>query len=232
MNDSTVQTFHEPEYLRHNQRRQEHLATLGLDLAGKSVLEVGAGIGDHSSFFLDRGCRLLITEAREASLRLLRERFPDQRVEALDLECPRSVEGTPCDIVYCYGLLYHLGRPAAALRYMAEQCSALLLLETCVSFADNGDVNLVDEFAEHASQSVSGTGCRPARSWVFARLKALFPHVYIPATQPWHEEFPLDWTGEAPATPTGLHRAIFVAARHPLVQPNLLTGLPDRQRRC
>lgn len=40
--------FHSIFYLRHNARRQEHLATLGLDLGNKSVLEVGAGIGDHT----------------------------------------------------------------------------------------------------------------------------------------------------------------------------------------
>lgn len=54
--------FHSIFYLRHNARRQEHLATLGLDLGNKSVLEVGAGIGDHTQFFLDRGCKVLCTE--------------------------------------------------------------------------------------------------------------------------------------------------------------------------
>ncbi len=50
-------------YQRHNQRRLEHLATLGLSIAGSTVLEVGAGIGDHTSFFLDRGCHVVCTEA-------------------------------------------------------------------------------------------------------------------------------------------------------------------------
>jgi hypothetical protein len=60
-------------------------------------------------------------------------------------------------------------------------------------------------------------------------LRAEFPHVYLPATQPWHEEFPLDWSIPVAAAP--YTRAIFIAARRPLDNPLLLTALPQRQRR-
>jgi len=40
--------FHSVGYLRHNARRLEHLNSLGLDISGRSVLELGAGIGDHT----------------------------------------------------------------------------------------------------------------------------------------------------------------------------------------
>jgi 16S rRNA A1518/A1519 N6-dimethyltransferase RsmA/KsgA/DIM1 with predicted DNA glycosylase/AP lyase activity len=51
--------FHSNHYLRMNQRRLEHLASLGLPLSGRTVLELGAGIGDLSTFFLDRAAPLL-----------------------------------------------------------------------------------------------------------------------------------------------------------------------------
>ena len=57
-------SFRGGHYQRHNARRQEHLASLQLDLAGKRVLEVGAGIGDHTTFFLDRECTVVATEPR------------------------------------------------------------------------------------------------------------------------------------------------------------------------
>jgi hypothetical protein len=47
-----------------NARRREHLAGLGLPIAGRDVLEVGAGIGDLTSFFLDRGCSVASIEPR------------------------------------------------------------------------------------------------------------------------------------------------------------------------
>ena len=47
-----------------NQARQRHLAALGLDLAGKRVLEVGAGVGLHTQFFEALGCSVLTTDGR------------------------------------------------------------------------------------------------------------------------------------------------------------------------
>lgn len=46
-----MKVFHCDEYLRDNQRRLEHLASLGLDIVGKTVLELGAGIGIIQAFF-------------------------------------------------------------------------------------------------------------------------------------------------------------------------------------
>ena len=60
--------FQEPEALRINRVRQEHLASLGLELHGKSVLEVGAGIGLHTDFFEERGCDVLSTDGNPPML--------------------------------------------------------------------------------------------------------------------------------------------------------------------
>jgi hypothetical protein len=105
--------FQSHDYLRHNSRRLEHLASLRIPVSGSRVLEVGAGIGDHSHYFLDRGCTLTVTEARPENLAALRARYPRVDVQALDLEHPRELPGAPYEIVYCYGLLYHLGADAA-----------------------------------------------------------------------------------------------------------------------
>jgi SAM-dependent methyltransferase len=229
--DSPTEQFHSHQYLRHNQRRLEHLASLGLELAGKSVLEVGAGIGDHTEFFLDRGCRVISTDGRRENLRILSTRFADRsavRVEPLDLENP----GAPrekVDVVYCYGLLYHLSKPAEAIRFMAESAGQLLLLETCVSFGEEEAINLVEEPRRSPSQATSGTGCRPTRLWILKQLARHFEHVYLPTTQPNHEEFPLDWT--APQAHSGLARAVFIASRTRLSNPLLVDQLPSHQRR-
>ena len=127
--------FHSFYVLRHTQRRQEHLATLGLPIAGASVLEVGAGIGDHTSFFLDRNCDVVITEPREINLSVIRSRFPDNTVVRLNLDKPDSecLSKQKFDIVYCYGVLYHLSNPEGALEFMAKCCRKMLLVDTCVS---------------------------------------------------------------------------------------------------
>src|SRR5690349_231976 len=136
--------FRSPHYLRHNQRRQEHLASLGLALADRSVLEVGAGIGDHTTFFLDRGCTVLATEPRPENCNLFA--FMMRSSAASGYKAAARCALLPCaveeldrhiaerfDVVYCYGLLYHVPDPALALAQVAARCDDLLLLETAVS---------------------------------------------------------------------------------------------------
>jgi hypothetical protein len=63
---------------------------------------------------------------------------------------------------------------------------------------------------------------------VLEQLQARFDHVYTPRTQPWHEQFPLDWTV---SDADGLTRAIFVASTRPLDNDLLVEGLLDHQER-
>ncbi len=222
--------FHSAHYLRHNRRRQEHLASLNLPLARLSVLEVGAGIGDHTGFFVDRGCAVTSTEVRPENLNIIRDHFPDILVKQLDMDRPDDgIIDAEYDIVYCYGLLHHLRRPAEAIEFMARHCRRMLLLETCVSFGEEEEVHPVPEEAENVTQSFVGVGCRPTRPWIFRELQSRFAHVYVTETQPWHEEFPIDWTVEPHnGRPS---RSIFVASRVPLDSSVLLENIPMRQRR-
>ena len=229
--------FHSPRYLRNNFRRLEHLATLGLDIRNKAVLELGAGIGDLTTFFLDRNCQTTSTEGRAENFSLLAARYKDDptvKTFALDLDPPppggaaAALAGRRFDIVFCYGLLYHLSDPAGALDFISDACSDLLLLETIVS-PHAGTVNSYRENIDLAGAAVSGLGCRPSRTWVFAELQRRFAHVYVPMTQPNHVEFPQDWTLESHPAAT---RAVFVGSRRPIINPLLLEKLPTRQTAC
>ncbi len=224
---SPVASFHSDHYLRHNARRLEHLASLRIPVAGMSVLEVGAGIGDHSHYYIDRGCSIIITEARSENLSVLRERYPGQRVLFLDMESPLSIKGAPFDITHCYGLLYHLSNPKQALAFLGENTKRMLFLETCVSFGDSEQVHLTLESKDDPTQAYSGSGCRPTRAWVFEQLRNLFDFVYVPTTQPWHAEFPINWDN-AKEHSAPLQRAIFIASRegidNPLLTPSLITS--------
>lgn len=222
--------FREDQYLRLNRARLEHLASLGLDLYRKRVLEVGAGVGDLTGFFVERGCEVLSTDARPANLEQIARQFAGcdrVRTAGLDLDNPAALEGGPFDVTFCYGLLYHLTKPELALAYLAQQTrgarepGGLLLLETCVSFGDHEAVNPTPEL-NFASQALDGVGCRPTRRWVWTTLKRLFPYVYVTRTQPEHEQFPLDWSRPgACGRRHELARCVFVASRTPLVHAGL-----------
>jgi len=239
--EAALEDFHSVKYLRHNARRLEHLASLNLDISDRSVLELGAGVGDHTTFFLDRGCSVTCVEPRAENCALLASLMHERRsggyeaasrcrilrADALSFE--RLLEER-FDIVHCYGLLYHTDDPASVLAAISRKCSGTLLLETCVAFGSHEAINPVPERAQIPSQSVSGLGCRPTRPWLFARLSALFPYAYVPRTQPAHEDFPLDWNAPPPTSRQA--RAVFIASRQRLDNPMLLDHLPDRQTAC
>ena len=225
-----VQHFRTDFYLRHSARRLEHLASLRIPVEGMSVLEVGAGIGDHSHYYIDRECDVTITEVRAEGLRYLEKRYPNCRVRLLDMESPSNVEGSPFDVVHCYGLLYHLSNPKQALSFLSKNTTGMLFLETRVSFGDDKEINLAAEEKSNPLQAYSGTGCWPTRPWVFKELQHFFKYVYIPTTQPNHEEFPLDWTN-AEKHKAYCQRAIFIASHEPLESEQLTTSLILRQTR-
>lgn len=222
-------------YVRHNQRRLEHLASLGLDLYGKTVLEPGAGIGHHSLFYLDRGCRVTAVEPRPENCamyrRILSESWSPFAANATLMEAPYEVIDRlqeRFDVVHCYGFLYHVGDPEAAIAILARCCAGLMVLETCVSMGDGIAINVIDEPKANPSQAFDGKGCRPTRGWVMLSLARHFEHAYVTRTQPAHDEFPTDWMRPW-SNQTGLTRAVFVGSRRPLANPNLLTALPERQ---
>jgi SAM-dependent methyltransferase len=231
--ESPVQNFGSWDTVRINHRRLEHLATVGFRFDGVSVLEVGAGIGQLSTFFIDRGAHITITEGRPENLAILRERFPSVPVHAVDLEKPPHSFTDKFDFVFCYGTLYHLGNPAAAIRWLAERTRQTLLLETCVSFGNDLSPHIVDEDTAVASQAISGKGCRPTRPWVMAQLQESFPQAYATITQPAHAQFPTDWsTSAAGQFKAPFSRAVFVGSRTELHLPTISTVLPVRQQQA
>jgi hypothetical protein len=233
-----VDEFKTEGYQRHNRARQEHLASLGLDLQGKTVLELGAGVGDHTGFWLDRGCEVACVEARDENAKRIRERYPQVEVRCYDLD--NLADATWCDwqIVYAYGVLYHLGRPAEALAAWALRCQELLLLETVVDPGPLCELKKLQESADNPTASFSGLACRPTRNWVYQELSKHFAHVYLPVTQPDHPEFPLDWSAmpwgedDFGEEMRGLIRAVFIASRTPLQNPLLVEQLPVRYLAC
>lgn len=223
---SPFDVFLSADALAINHARQAHLASLGLPLEGKSVLEVGAGIGLHTQFFLDHSCAVVLTDGNSENVAEIKRRHPKLRSECVDLDGDSDLSflGT-FDIVYCYGLLYHLADPNRALRRMASVCTGMLLLETCVSLGRFSEVTFLVDYRGN-NQATTGIGCRPTRYWIMEKLRDCFGHSYHTVTQPDHPDFPLDW--DAPETRL-LYRAVFVGSRQPLTSTALTTDVPRLQ---
>ncbi len=232
-----IDEFTTEGYQRHNRARQEHLASLGLDLDNKTVLELGAGVGDHTGFWFDRNCFVRCVEARPENIVQLSLRMRSDWVIQHDLDGP-EFPAVSAQIIYAYGILYHLGRPAEALAVWADHCKELLLLETVVDPSPMCELKRLRESFDNPTASFTGLACRPSRNWVYRELCRHFPHVYLPVTQPDHDEFPLDWSemrwgeDDLGEQVRGLIRAVFVASRTPLENPLLIEQLPTRYLAC
>lgn len=228
-------TFSADFYIRHNQRRLEHLASLGLPLFGKRVLEPGAGTGYHSLFYLDRGCHVTAIEPRSANCDAYRKQIEASRSPAAQnvtlIEAPFEYLDDVTDVfdlVHCYGFLYHVSDPERAIATLARRTDGFMVLETCVSMVDGSAINVIEEPAGNPSQAFDGKGCRPTRQWVMEALGRHFAHQYVTRTQPAHDEFPTDWSGPCTSR-NGLTRAVFVGSHAPLDNPQLLKDLPNFQ---
>jgi SAM-dependent methyltransferase len=220
--------FFQADALAINEARMSHLASLRIPIEGKSVLEVGAGIGLLTGFFEERGCSVLSTDARPKNIAEIIRRYPARRVAMLDLERPDEVSALgEFDIVFCYGTLYHVAAPEDALEALSK-VSDVILLETCLS---TGEDDLAPVVAEPAfmNQAYSGWGSRPTRAWVLNALRRFWGHGYISITQPAHPDFPTDWSAPTTALNT---RAIFVGSRTAIANSLLTEAIPSLQSRA
>jgi FkbM family methyltransferase len=205
-----------------NRARLDHLESLGLPLEGRSVLDVGCGVGHLAQFFVGHNCRVVCVDGREENVGSLRRRYPGLKASVADVESGLKQFGA-FDIVFCYGLLYHLENPVLGIRNMAEVCQDLLLLETLVCDS-RAPVSQWTEEPPVSNQALKGLASRPSPGFVrMALTLAGFPFVYTAALPPKHPDFDVRWDDSQAWRQHGhLIRCIFVASRRELHNPNLI----------
>ncbi len=209
-----IETFDTPEAGAINRARLAHLDSLGLPLSSKRVLDVGCGVGHHGAFYAERGCSVLCVDAREENIRALRRRYPQLEAHVADVETDDLSRLGNFDIVHCYGLLYHLENPLAALRNIAAVCQGILLLETIVCDHPMALLRIEDETLS-SNQALGGLGCRPSPGFVAMALNRVgFPFVYAPRRAPDHEDFAFERRGNLDTRRDGHNlRCVFLGSK-------------------
>lgn len=217
-----VECFDTPAALAINQARLVHLQSLGLPLEGKRVLDVGCGVGHLAQFFLSRGCHVVCVDGRAENIASLRERYPALEGHVADIQTDSLARFGKFDVVFCYGLLYHLANPLAGLHNLASVCQQLLILETLVCDHCEPILYLVDEPKTY-NQALDYLACRPSPSYVTMAVNRVgFPFVYAPAQPPEYPDFQFEWRNNLDYARDGHPmRCIFVGSRGELANPRL-----------
>jgi len=212
-----VEGFDTDDALAINHARMTHLESLGLPLDGRRVLDVGSGPGHLAQFFVERGCTVVSTDTREENIARMKELYPGHDGRVADVETDDVASLGSFDIVFCYGLLYHLENPVRALRNLVAACDDLLLIETMLVDSHLAVLRLEDEYLS-ANQAVRGIAHRPSSTWLAMTLDRIgMSNIYAAAQPPAHPDYRWLRRDDLSTERDGhLLRGIFVASRRPL----------------
>jgi SAM-dependent methyltransferase len=132
---------------------------------GMRVLEVGAGLGHLGDAFADLGFDVTSKDGRQEHVEAMRARGRESFV--LDLDLTGVNEAGDFELVFAFGVLYHLAHPEEFL-HSCGKAAKVLLLETAVCDRREPVVDWVSESGgwRGKDQAVGGRGCRPSPSWV------------------------------------------------------------------
>lgn len=212
--DGGMPIFDRGFYREITEARLKHFESLGLSLSGKTVLDVGCGIGRFSSFLAEQGADVFCVDGRAENIEKLKELYPDRKCAVVDVETPELLAHGSFDVVFCYGLLYHLSDPFGFIKNVSKICKETMIIETCIMDASDPMVQLVFEDQKNATQALHPMGCRPSPSYVQACLKLGGFNVYKPVTLPQHIQFDYKLTNDCSYLKQNhLIRDIFIASR-------------------
>jgi SAM-dependent methyltransferase len=137
---------------------------------GKSILEVGCGHGHLGAELERRGAKVISLDGRRENIRQLQKKFPGRPAYVCDVCSPELEKFGPVDIVFAFGLLYHLPDPAKFLAACSRMADTLLLESVVVDVLEPELVWIKEGL--FYDQSIHGKGCRPSPSWVERELRS------------------------------------------------------------
>ena len=150
------------------------------DLTGKSVLDIGAWDGLYSFEAEKRGARRIVAvdlwpskDGFDFAHAALQSKVEAQEADVENLSS-YFLPGTRFDVVFCFGVLYHLKNgimPALAEIHQMTEAGGLLIVETALARIDETETRLV-EFVEHSRDGDPTNWWYPNRAAMMAMLRA------------------------------------------------------------
>lgn len=213
-------SFDAPHYQQITRARLRFLDTFLPQLvqgAGwRTALDVGCGVGEFTQYLAGLGLEASGADGRESNVAEARERYPHLPFATCDVEAPASRGLGQFDVVLCYGLLYHLDNPVAALRNLHALTGGGLLIETQIFPRPGLAYGLVIENDRQDDQGIRNVALVPSEQGLIKTLYQVgFAHVYAFRALPDHDDFRATRRYHR-------RRTCLVASRAPLQLPQLV----------
>jgi SAM-dependent methyltransferase len=164
--------FDERFYVEINQARWSTAARILDRLPGiRTCLDVGCGPGWFADKLCHRGLAVVGVDGRAELVEEARRRVPNGEFCTADITDREAMKSVPrADLVFCFGLLYHLENPFAAVRNLYACASRHLLVETQLA-PDAGPVFRLVSEGENETQGLNFLAVIPTRD---ALVKMLY----------------------------------------------------------
>lgn len=155
----------------------------------RTAIDVGCGLGYFSDFLSSLQLQTTAVDGREENVEEAQRRFPHATFLTMNAE-DRALQAVgQFDLVFCFGLLYHLENPFQTVRNLYALTSQVSLIESVIYPGSEPLMALVDE-ESHGDQGLHHIAFYPTESCLIKMLyRAGFPFVYRLAVKPEHPDF-------------------------------------------
>jgi SAM-dependent methyltransferase len=174
--------FDEPYYLEINQARWDAVAEelrAWVRRGDRSCLDVGCGPGWFAGRLAGLGLDVLGVDGRPRLVAEARARAPAASFQALDIEDTASVSALGrYDLVFCFGLLYHVENPFRVVRNLRAVTRRVLVLESILMPDPEPVARLVSE-GRNETQGLTHVALIPSLSALLKMMSAAgFGYLY------------------------------------------------------
>jgi SAM-dependent methyltransferase len=185
--------FDAEHYARLNSSREEALSAVLKKLVPqlnlRTAIDVGCGAGYFSKFLRSTGFEITAVDGRAENVEETKRRVPDAKVATVNAEDSRISELGKFDLVFCFGLLYHLENPFQTIRSLYQMTGRLLLVEGVTFPGNDVLMGLVDE-GRGEDQGLNFVAFYPTEACLIKMMyRAGFTNVYKFREMPRHPDF-------------------------------------------
>jgi SAM-dependent methyltransferase len=158
-------------------------------LALETAVDVGCGLGYFSGLLAKLGLQVSAVDGRQQNVDEAQRRHPGVNFRQVDAQDAALRSLGTFDLVFCFGLLYHLENPLFTIRSLYAMTKALLLVESVIFPGDEPVMALIDE-AHLDDQGLNHIAFYPTEACVVKMLyRSGFNYIYGFAQQPEHPEY-------------------------------------------